>query len=204
MLGRSKSQRNPEEASIPLLESAGFNDDNVIFSLHDDDDDDDNFHSALDASETNGHAHRQELSSAPSVALPLRSTITSRETGTCVHQSTATCTDRLQEFEQDTDDLDDEALGQLHAAPASLAPGSQDMPLLVGLVDASNRRSLDTPLRRVNFEDDGPDIDLEELAAKGAAGGGLLDSIFNMANSILGAGTLGVLNSTISSANQAP
>lgn len=81
MLGRSKTQRNPEEASIPLLESGGLNDDNVVFSLQDDDDDDDNFHSALDAGETNGHGHRQELSSVPSVALPLRSTITSRETG---------------------------------------------------------------------------------------------------------------------------
>lgn len=32
------------------------------------------------------------------------------------------------------------------------------------------------------------DVDLEELAAKRTAGGGMLDSIANMANSILGAG----------------
>lgn len=37
------------------------------------------------------------------------------------------------------------------------------------------------------------DIDLEELAAKPSAGGGLIDSIANMANSILGAGIIGML-----------
>ncbi|KDQ21740.1 hypothetical protein BOTBODRAFT_98866 [Botryobasidium botryosum FD-172 SS1] len=38
---------------------------------------------------------------------------------------------------------------------------------------------------------EGEDIDLEELAAKRVAGGGMLDSIANMANSILGAGIIG-------------
>lgn len=61
------------------------------------------------------------------------------------------------------------------------------MPLLVGLFDASAaRRSLDAPngheMSTVN------QYDLEELAAKPTAGGGLVDSIANMANSILGAG----------------
>lgn len=57
------------------------------------------------------------------------------------------------------------------------------MPLLVGLMDsAAARRSADFG--------DGDDIplDLEDLAAKRTAGGGLLDSVANMANSILGAG----------------
>ncbi|KAI9463655.1 transmembrane amino acid transporter protein-domain-containing protein [Lactarius psammicola] len=62
------------------------------------------------------------------------------------------------------------------------------MPLLVGLLDASTiRRSLDIPM--------GPDgvsayadVDLDELAAKQSSGGGILNSIANMSNSILGAG----------------
>ena len=69
------------------------------------------------------------------------------------------------------------------------------MPLLVGLLDtATARRSLDGTLQ---LEHQGPtapvaditDIDLDELAAKTNAGGGMLDSVANMANSILGAGT---------------
>ena len=67
------------------------------------------------------------------------------------------------------------------------------MPLLVGLLDsATARRSQDGSLQleqRGAYSDDSPDeIDLEELAAKRTAGGGMLDSIANMANSILGAG----------------
>jgi hypothetical protein len=62
------------------------------------------------------------------------------------------------------------------------------MPLLVGLLDASAvRRSLDIPLS----EDGVPaysEFDLDELVAKQSAGGGMLNSIANMANSILGAG----------------
>jgi len=65
----------------------------------------------------------------------------------------------------------------------------QSIPLLVGLLDSSAvRRSLDIPL---GVDDDAPeyaDVDLDELAAKQASGGGMLNSITNMANSILGAG----------------
>ncbi|KAF8274551.1 AAAP amino acid permease [Lactarius quietus] len=62
------------------------------------------------------------------------------------------------------------------------------MPLLVGLLDASAiRRSLDIPMG-----EDGvsacADVDLDELAAKQSSGGGMMNSIANMANSILGAG----------------
>jgi solute carrier family 38 (sodium-coupled neutral amino acid transporter), member 11 len=70
------------------------------------------------------------------------------------------------------------------------------MPLLVGLLDtATVRRSLDGTLS-VNGSANGAvldtleGMDLEELAAKRTAGGGLLESIANMANSILGAGGL--------------
>ena len=66
------------------------------------------------------------------------------------------------------------------------------MPLLVGLVDSAHARaSFDVPggfSLRQSEEVENESIDLEELAAKRHAGGGLLDSIANMANSILGAG----------------
>ncbi|TFK54228.1 AAAP amino acid permease [Heliocybe sulcata] len=67
------------------------------------------------------------------------------------------------------------------------------MPLLVGLLDASAVRSgleVAIPLHEDNLVGavTNGQIDLEELAAKRNAGGGLLDSIANMANSILGAG----------------
>ncbi len=68
------------------------------------------------------------------------------------------------------------------------------MPLLVGLLDsASARRSQDGTLQLENrgmFAEYEEPLDLEELAAKQDAGGGLLDSIANMANSILGAGNV--------------
>jgi sodium-coupled neutral amino acid transporter 11 len=62
------------------------------------------------------------------------------------------------------------------------------MPLLVGLLDSSDsRRSIDgsLPLHDANgLSSD----ELEEIAGKRVAGGGILDSTANMANSILGAG----------------
>jgi sodium-coupled neutral amino acid transporter 11 len=69
------------------------------------------------------------------------------------------------------------------------------MPLLVGLADtAAVRRSADggIALLRLDGTPFSPDGEtgptLEELAARRTAGGGMLDSIANMANSILGAG----------------
>ena len=76
------------------------------------------------------------------------------------------------------------------------------MPLLVGLQDiATARRSLDGTLRleqRGGLDDE---VDLEDLATKSTAGGGMLDSIANMANSILGAGTSYKLLSSHPAAN---
>lgn len=98
----------------------------------------------------------------------------------------------------DTDDLDDADLAQLEAEQVS--PRSrrdrlreQSMPLLVGLLDsASARRSDDGTLQLLSpgaaTQDDSEQVDLEGLAAKRLAGGGMLDSVANMANSILGAG----------------
>jgi sodium-coupled neutral amino acid transporter 11 len=67
------------------------------------------------------------------------------------------------------------------------------MPLLVGLADiAAVRRSTDGTLSLSHLNGDsaeGDGVDLEALAAKRTAGGGMLEGIANMANSILGAGS---------------
>jgi sodium-coupled neutral amino acid transporter 11 len=100
------------------------------------------------------------------------------------------------EFEQDSDDLDDDAIRELESA--NVTPRRQRngrMPLIVGLFDSSaSRRSLESfPLNgngtNGNTVTIGEDtVDLDEIAAKRTAGGGMVDSIANMANSILGAG----------------
>jgi sodium-coupled neutral amino acid transporter 11 len=98
------------------------------------------------------------------------------------------------EFDLDSDDLDDESLARIHDNEHSSIPRDrhrdQSMPLLVGLLDSSDaRRSLDAslPLRDPNgLSSD----ELEEIAGKRVAGGGILDSTANMANSILGAGIM--------------
>ena len=96
----------------------------------------------------------------------------------------------LLEFDLDSDELDGIALSQLQTSRQERGGRSsrtreQSMPLLVGLIDASSvQRGADVP----GEECYAPRVDLEELAAKRTAGGGLLDSVANMANSILGAG----------------
>jgi sodium-coupled neutral amino acid transporter 11 len=100
---------------------------------------------------------------------------------------------QIAEFELDSNELDEEAQQALERhIPHS--DHDQRMPLLVGLFDSSaSQRSLDASIQMrtgngtsvIVGEDT---IDLDELAAKRTAGGGLLDSIANMANSILGAG----------------
>jgi len=82
----------------------------------------------------------------------------------------------------------------------------QTMPLLVGLFESSvSRRSMDgsLPMHQTNGHDVSRDgeIDLEELAAKRTAGGGMIDSVANMANSILGAGKASI---TISKETNSP
>ena len=73
-----------------------------------------------------------------------------------------------------------------------MTPRSSRMPLLVGLLDnAVSRRSLDGPFAlHTNHQgaDIAHDVSLEELATERMAGGGMFDSVANMANSILGAG----------------
>lgn len=95
------------------------------------------------------------------------------------------------EYELDTDELDDGSIPHL-ISEHQHGDDSQSMPLLVGLVDSAHARaSLDGPVVGLSLRQNGEeeeDIDLEELAAKRHAGGGLFDSVANMANSILGAG----------------
>lgn len=64
------------------------------------------------------------------------------------------------------------------------------MPLLVGLLDSTHiQRSRDgSMLLTSSGQSYEVDEDLEGIVAKGENGGGMLDSIANMANSILGAG----------------
>jgi hypothetical protein len=70
------------------------------------------------------------------------------------------------------------------------------MPLLVGLMDASAaRRTPDTiiPMYEADSIEGGEglrNVNLDDLAEKQWSGGGLLNSVANMANSILGAGKI--------------
>ena len=90
------------------------------------------------------------------------------------------------EFDLDSEDLEDEVY-----VPTVLDQSDQRMPLLVGLLDSSHiRRSQDggIPLTHNGQSLGEVDEELEGVIAKGKHGGGMLDSIANMANSILGAG----------------
>ncbi|KAJ1304499.1 hypothetical protein OPQ81_005644 [Rhizoctonia solani] len=182
MLGRSKTKNSQSEAQEPLL---GRDDDEhvgrseVVFAI----DDEDDGTSALRDREGTG---RSPVGMGRTVGPPLRSTIQSREA----------------EFELDSDVLNPED-------EVTNIPASQRMPLLVGLADASEvRRNPDLPMHtfsngqtgsamvngRVVFDDDdlAGRVDLAELAAQQHKGGNMLDSMFNMANSILGAGIIGL------------
>ncbi|OCH85803.1 amino acid transporter [Obba rivulosa] len=202
MLGRSSRQRDAggdSAASEPLLnrdshEDFGADDaahpsaDDVLFAVDDHDDD-------FEDSALNGSPHEDSARAKPShsvrfqedvqvIGPPLRSTFESREVA----------------YELDSDDLDGIALQQLEAEQHQSSRRSrsgrhreQTVPLLVGLLDsATARRSLDGSLTIQGpgafsaVEED--DVDLEAIAAKRLAGGNMLDSVANMANSILGAG----------------
>ncbi|KAI0675096.1 amino acid transporter [Trametes maxima] len=191
MLGRSTRPRGPNDeagASQPLLQDTDADlapHDDVLFSVDDGDDDDDDDKPLIS---TNGRADHSKpghsvrfQEEVQVIAPPLRSTFQSRET----------------EYDMDNDDLDGIALSQLETpqerrsrSGGRRSRGDQSMPLLVGLLDSSTvRRSVDSPEDTYLAD---PRIDLEELAAKQAAGGGMLDSVANMANSILGAGIIGL------------
>ncbi|KAF8504240.1 amino acid transporter [Hysterangium stoloniferum] len=165
------SQRQTED-SQPLLEQVERDD--VIFSVGGDDDDEEN-----EGVPANGHI--QSRIDDRALPLPLRSMVQSRET----------------EYELDTDDLENTVTSQSHPSRERNDDG-QSMPLLVGLIDSAHARTASSEgtgfglLSRQGGLDENDDIDIEELTAKTHAGGGLLDSIANMANSILGAGIIGL------------
>ncbi|KAF8625424.1 hypothetical protein AX15_005386 [Amanita polypyramis BW_CC] len=97
----------------------------------------------------------------------------------------STLASREAEYELDVDELDDPLE---HGQPDR----EQSMPLLVGLVDSSAaRHSVDRPVP-LSSSSDFESVDLEAISTKRTAGGGMLDSIANMANSILGAGIIGL------------
>lgn len=110
------------------------------------------------------------------------------------------------EFELDSDVLEEGEHHQHLRRPTRDMPSRRNaaspMPLLVGLAD---RRSMDVSLPLMadgdlrSSHDDGVRVDLDELAERKNKGGGMLDSIANMANSILGAGVCIVLTSVGSS-----
>ncbi|TFK26467.1 amino acid transporter [Coprinopsis marcescibilis] len=154
----------------PLLTAGDRGNSETIFAVDDSDDEND----ILGDLNTPYTARTENRRNAPPevqvIAPALRSTIASREA--------------------DTDELDDVSRRHLDTPIGERSHSDQRMPLLVGLFDTANsRRSVDAslPLRGLNGEIV-ENVDLEEMAAKRTAGGGLVDSVANMANSILGAG----------------
>ncbi|KAH9083541.1 amino acid transporter [Lactarius deliciosus] len=161
--GGHQNGRTNGEDHQPLLQSSHEHEhedsERILFAIENEDDT-----SALEDSHPRGKADHSVRfqDQVQAIAPPLRSTLESREA----------------EYDLDPDDIDDETAAQ----------SKQSMPLLVGLLDASTiRRSLDIPMGT-----DGvpgyADVDLDELVAKQSSGGGILNSIANMSNSILGAG----------------
>ncbi|KAI0930309.1 hypothetical protein AcW1_009038 [Taiwanofungus camphoratus] len=193
MLGISRQRDYEQEgyAREPLLNEndeilSAHDSDDILFSVGDDEPEDSSPLSSPDSSQPKtGHSVRFQ-EDVQVIGPPLRSTFQSREA----------------EYELDTDDLDGETLVQLETAQQHRPQHTgrhreQSVPLLVGLLDsASARRSADGSLQleHRNPNGDTPDenVDLDALAAKQLAGGGMLDSIANMANSILGAGIIGL------------
>jgi sodium-coupled neutral amino acid transporter 11 len=173
----------------PLLQSSHEHEDseNTLFAVEDDDDVSET--SALERphprSKADHSVHFQDQVQV--IAPPLRSTTESRETGMSSVFVLVSSLSLQLEYELDSDDIDDEIQSTLeHGTRRGNRPGEQSMPLLVGLLDASViRRSLDTPM---GMDGISVDVDLDELAAKQSSGGGILNSIANMANAILGAG----------------
>ncbi|KAG8213682.1 amino acid transporter [Butyriboletus roseoflavus] len=120
------------------------------------------------------------------IGPPLKSTMQSRET----------------EYELDSDDFDDTALAEIERNQQRTSRtsgrgrrGRRPPPLLVGLMDSSAARMTpDTtiPMYESGNQGSSSSLDLSEVAAKQHAGGGMLDSVANMANSILGAGIIGL------------
>ena len=189
MFNKSRTNGNADsEYRRPLLDSEAEHS-RTLFNA--DDDSDEEGTSALVEPTTSKSVHFKE--DVQVIAPPLRSMTASRETGESASSLTSLKSYGSKEFEQDSDELDDASLQDLERSHAPRSGNEQRMPLLVGLFESSaSRRSLDSmPMNGANGNSViiGEDtVDLDEIAAKRTTGGGLFDSIANMANSILGAG----------------
>ncbi|TFK75433.1 amino acid transporter [Pluteus cervinus] len=172
MFGQHRN-REPDDHREPLLGGSSLEEEDTVFAITDDEDDDEE--SALTPKQQHTVRFQETVQV---IAPPLRSTYASREA----------------EYELDSDALEDDSIVE----PTVRRPrgrGDQSMPLLVGLMDASTRRSLEAAYPLRNAEDGGSTLtqaELDEMVAKKANGGGMIDSIANMANSILGAGLIGL------------
>ncbi|KAJ8696883.1 hypothetical protein PTI98_006709 [Pleurotus ostreatus] len=166
---RDRAGASQEEANQPLLSSQ----DNTIFAVDDDFDEESSALNEPTLKPEHGVRFQEEVQV---IAPPLRSTTSSREA----------------EFEADTDELDDSELARIRPVSTRLRDDRR-MPLLVGLVETSAvRRSVDASIPLYNGNGNhsqGEPIDIDEVAAQRIAGGNMVDSIANMANSILGAGS---------------
>ncbi|KAJ8589334.1 amino acid transporter [Rhizopogon salebrosus TDB-379] len=187
---RAREAKADGEARQPLLndshEDVSADEPNqVVFSIPDDEDSESSSAAEGWSDARRAHSGVRFQEEVQVIGPPLRSTTQSREA----------------EYDLDSDDFDDTSLAEIqreqrHLREPRAHSGSRrerSMPLLVGLMDASAARTLDTtiPMYEANDLEDGEglrNIDLDELAAKQRSGGGLLNSVSNMANSILGAG----------------
>lgn len=188
------------ESSQPLLApEADAEGRTTIFAVDSDDDNDALEDSALRRAPDTRLEHTVRFQeNVQVIGPPLKSTNSSREAGVYV-SSLAFLDSRSDfcslEFDLDSDEFDESSVNELDDVEVPTTPRGhtdQTMPLLVGLFDSSSSRigSENVPLHSANgggFSTES-DLDLEELVSKQHAGGGMLDSVANMANSILGAG----------------
>ncbi|EJD03370.1 amino acid transporter [Fomitiporia mediterranea MF3/22] len=183
-IGKRQEQKIGEESTRQPLLNGEDHSDPILFSVDDEDEEETSVtrHTEEEVPQNRTRSVRFQ-EEVRVIGPPLRSTLASREA----------------EFELDSDELDEDSLSQLHGGSLEAngshgRDGDQSMPLLVGLVDRSAaRQSLDLPLTEngIGSAEDGY-TDLQELAAKRTAGGNMVDSVANMANSILGAGLIGL------------
>lgn len=182
---RDRAGASQEEANQPLLSSQ----DDTIFAVDDDFDEESSALNEPTPKPEHGVRFQEEVQV---IAPPLRSTTSSREAGASWCAAKLVKHSLLPEFEADTDELDDSELVRIRPVSTRLRDDRR-MPLLVGLVETSAvRRSVDASIPLYNGNGNhsqGEPIDIDEVAAQRIAGGNMVDSIANMANSILGAGS---------------
>lgn len=201
---RDKNAVGDGEASQPLLNGShedlpgGDSEDSphLLFAASDDEDSED--HGGRSVTPRRGEHTVRFREEVQVIGPPLRSTIQCRETGACQKQNSSTrFRNAGTEYELDSDDLDDTALAEIGRQQQRTARtsgpgrrGRRPQPLLVGLMDSATRRTPETTIPMYESGNQGSlsDLNLSDVAAKQHAGGGLLDSVANMANSILGAG----------------